>query len=56
LYHLRDAGATLAALDAYEGSEFERAVIEVDGEQAWIYMLRQLPEGAERIASGEFRG
>jgi len=40
LYRLREPEPTLAALDAYEGEEYERAVVEVEGSPAWIYRLR----------------
>jgi gamma-glutamylcyclotransferase (GGCT)/AIG2-like uncharacterized protein YtfP len=40
LYRLREPERTLAALDDYEGEEYERAVAEVEGAPAWIYRLR----------------
>jgi gamma-glutamylcyclotransferase (GGCT)/AIG2-like uncharacterized protein YtfP len=50
LYRLSDPEVTLKALDEYEGSEFERVV--VNG--AWIYQCRTQPEEHSRIASGDF--
>jgi gamma-glutamylcyclotransferase (GGCT)/AIG2-like uncharacterized protein YtfP len=50
LYQLRDPETTLKALDEYEGSEFERVVIN----NAWLYQFKDpLPEHS-RIASGDF--
>jgi gamma-glutamylcyclotransferase (GGCT)/AIG2-like uncharacterized protein YtfP len=50
LYRLNSAEATLAALDEYEGDEFERVVIN----GAWIYQYKEpLPESS-RILSGDF--
>ena len=40
LYRLREPERTLAALDDYEGEEYERTVVEVEGSPAWIYRLR----------------
>lgn len=54
LFRLHDPEPTLAALDEYEGEDFERVEIAVDGEPAWIYGLRRLPAGAKRISSGDF--
>jgi len=50
LYRLRDPETTLEALDEYEGSEFERVM--VDG--AWIYQCRNEPPEDSRIDSGDF--
>ena len=50
LYRLRDPEGTLAALDEYEGAEYERVII---GE-AWIYRLRVPPAESKRIESGDF--
>lgn len=50
LYRLRDQETTLKALDEYEGSEFERVV--VNG--AWIYQYETQPPEHSRIASGDF--
>lgn len=41
IYRLREPERTLAALDDYEGEEYERVVIEVEGSPAWIYRLRR---------------
>jgi gamma-glutamylcyclotransferase (GGCT)/AIG2-like uncharacterized protein YtfP len=40
LYQLRTPESTLAALDEYEGDEFERVVIDCGGRPAWIYQYR----------------
>jgi gamma-glutamylcyclotransferase (GGCT)/AIG2-like uncharacterized protein YtfP len=53
LYELHDA-ATLETLDDYEGPEFERVRIKVNGEAAWIYQFREEPARASRIESGDF--
>jgi len=50
LYRLADPGTTLKTLDEYEGSEFERVVME----GAWIYQYRNQPPEHSRIASGDF--
>ncbi len=41
LYRLETPVATLAVLDDYEGDEFERVVIDVGSERAWIYQHRK---------------
>jgi gamma-glutamylcyclotransferase (GGCT)/AIG2-like uncharacterized protein YtfP len=41
LYRLREPERTLAALDDYEGEEYERVMVEVEGAPAWIYRLRR---------------
>ena len=41
LYRLREPEQTLAPLDEYEGEDYERAVVEVEGSPAWIYRLRE---------------
>ena len=51
LYRLRDPETTLKALDEYEGSEFERVV--VNG--MWIYRFAAQPREHSRIVSGDFR-
>ena len=56
LYRLRTPSGTLAQLDEYEGEEFERVAVEVDGARAWIYRLRNVPASAPQIASGDFCG
>ncbi len=53
LYELQDA-ATLETLDDYEGSEFERVKIEVNGAAAWIYRFKEEPAPGSRIESGDF--
>ena len=53
LYELHDA-TTLETLDDYEGSEFQRVMILVNGEAAWIYQLREEPARGRRIDSGDF--
>jgi gamma-glutamylcyclotransferase (GGCT)/AIG2-like uncharacterized protein YtfP len=40
LYRLREPERTLVALDDYEGEEYERIVVDVEGSPAWIYRLR----------------
>jgi gamma-glutamylcyclotransferase (GGCT)/AIG2-like uncharacterized protein YtfP len=57
LYRLLDPQATLAALDDYEGEDFERVEIETLGpasEIAWIYRYKKNPPEDSRIASGDF--
>ncbi len=58
LYLIEDSRWTLAALDNYEGSSFERAKVEVQlasGQpvQAWVYIYRGQPSGP-RIRSGDW--
>jgi gamma-glutamylcyclotransferase (GGCT)/AIG2-like uncharacterized protein YtfP len=53
LYRLHDA-ATLDVLDDYEGEEYERVTIEVNGAPAWIYQFREEPAQGSRIESGDF--
>jgi gamma-glutamylcyclotransferase (GGCT)/AIG2-like uncharacterized protein YtfP len=43
LYRLHDPATILAALDEYEGEDYERAEIQVEGKTAWIYRLRRSP-------------
>jgi gamma-glutamylcyclotransferase (GGCT)/AIG2-like uncharacterized protein YtfP len=50
LYRLTDPAATLEALDDYEGSDFERVVIN----EAWIYRYKKDPPEHSRITSGDF--
>jgi len=40
LYRLREPERTLEALDDYEGEEYERVAMDVEGSPAWIYRLR----------------
>jgi|SRR5580704_10310251 gamma-glutamylcyclotransferase (GGCT)/AIG2-like uncharacterized protein YtfP len=50
LYRLSQPAATLKALDDYEGSEYERVMLN----GAWIYQYKlPLPESS-RILSGDF--
>lgn len=66
LYRLLDPAATLAALDGYEGVEFERVLVKADtsvgpagtsacATAAWIYLYRLSPPEQSRIVSGDFR-
>jgi hypothetical protein len=41
LHRLREPERTLEALDDYEGEEYERVVVDVEGSPAWIYRLRE---------------
>jgi gamma-glutamylcyclotransferase (GGCT)/AIG2-like uncharacterized protein YtfP len=50
LYRLSDPETTLRVLDEYEGSEFERVVLN----GAWIYQYGNQPPEDSRIASGDF--
>jgi gamma-glutamylcyclotransferase (GGCT)/AIG2-like uncharacterized protein YtfP len=54
LYRLNDPESTLKALDEYEGSEFERVIVPVMMNAAWIYQYRQQPRSDLRIVSGNF--
>jgi len=54
LYRLRDAATTLAALDAYEGEDFERVKTVTPHGEAWIYQYRREPAAETRIVSGDF--
>ena len=51
LYRLNTPERTLAALDEYEGEEFERVVVK----GAWLYQYKGDPPEEARIASGDFR-
>jgi gamma-glutamylcyclotransferase (GGCT)/AIG2-like uncharacterized protein YtfP len=60
LFRLRNADSTLATLDAYEGSEFERvsATAELPGGErlpCWIYEYKWDVADDRRIVSGEYR-
>jgi gamma-glutamylcyclotransferase (GGCT)/AIG2-like uncharacterized protein YtfP len=51
--------AALKWLDAYEGDEYERTICSVrlaGGEaiDAWVYLLRNVPERAKRIGDGRW--
>lgn len=61
LWTLREPEAALAALDAYEGSEFTRARVSVIAESgaastAWIYWYNRPTGGLVPILSGRFAG
>ena len=50
VYRLRDPETTLKTLDEYEGSEFERVVVNGN----WIYQYRAQPPDDSQIPSGDF--
>jgi gamma-glutamylcyclotransferase (GGCT)/AIG2-like uncharacterized protein YtfP len=59
VYRLREPGATLAELDAYEGVEYQRVAVDArldTGEitPAWVYIYRPPVDEAKRIQSGDF--
>ena len=55
LYRLKDAAATLAAMDAYEGDEYPRVAVPVKGHgRAWVYEYPGDVTGMARIESGDF--
>ncbi|HVW86844.1 MAG TPA: gamma-glutamylcyclotransferase family protein [Bryobacteraceae bacterium] len=54
LYRLSDPDRLIPILDEYEGPDFERVLIDVAGQAAWIYQFRSRPPIAARIASGDF--
>ncbi|HLJ44920.1 MAG TPA: gamma-glutamylcyclotransferase family protein [Bryobacteraceae bacterium] len=59
VFQMHDSDALLEALDAYEGSTYERVWCPIemeDGEQAtaWVYTFRESIEGKPRIKSGDF--
>jgi gamma-glutamylcyclotransferase (GGCT)/AIG2-like uncharacterized protein YtfP len=62
LYRLKNAGATLAELDDYEGPEYTRVMVRVtpattgDGtaHSAWIYQYGMEPPAGLQIPSGDF--
>jgi gamma-glutamylcyclotransferase (GGCT)/AIG2-like uncharacterized protein YtfP len=54
IFHLIEPGATLAALDEYEGPEFERSVVSIAGAfDCWIYWYVGPAQGVP-IASGDW--
>jgi gamma-glutamylcyclotransferase (GGCT)/AIG2-like uncharacterized protein YtfP len=53
LYLLREPERTLQELDAYEGSEFERVLVNCP-EPAWIYRYNLPTLESSRIQSGDF--
>jgi gamma-glutamylcyclotransferase (GGCT)/AIG2-like uncharacterized protein YtfP len=55
LYRLHTPEMTLAVLDEYEGEEFERVVVHIFNNGAWIYQYKGDPQEDTRIASGDFR-
>jgi gamma-glutamylaminecyclotransferase len=59
VYLLNTPSSTLSALDAYEGSEFERQIVPVlleDGRnlEAWAYIYCPETATKPRIASGDY--
>jgi gamma-glutamylcyclotransferase (GGCT)/AIG2-like uncharacterized protein YtfP len=59
VYRLRDPAQTLAVLDEYERTEYERVMTDArldSGEttRAWVYVYRLPVEEARRIKSGDF--
>jgi gamma-glutamylcyclotransferase (GGCT)/AIG2-like uncharacterized protein YtfP len=55
LWQLTNPAGTLAALDDYEGEEYQRVLTTVGtGQTAWIYQYATQPDPARRIASGDF--
>ncbi len=59
LYRLKSHGGTLAQLDAYEGNEFRRKSVIVEGENrkqidCWIYLFTGKVKAAKRIPSGDY--
>ena len=52
-----DSESTLAALDEFEGDEYERRELLLADPpvKAWVYLLRQAPEGRPRVESGCWR-
>ena len=44
-----------AFLDDYEGEEYERRLIDVDGEQAWTYVWLGAVASPDRISDGRFK-
>jgi gamma-glutamylcyclotransferase (GGCT)/AIG2-like uncharacterized protein YtfP len=51
----RVGDATLAALDEYEGTEYNRVSVEVGGiGRAWVYEFAGEVSGMARIESGDF--
>ena len=59
LYRLESPGGTLAQLDAYEGNEFQRKSVIVEGEKkiqirCWIYVFTGKVSEAKRIPSGDY--
>jgi len=61
VFQMHDPDALLEALDAYEGSSYERVWCPIemeDGEQAtaWVYTYRESIEGKPQIESGVFDG
>jgi len=56
LWRLKNAARTLAALDNYEGPEYQRVQVELESprEQAWIYLYVSEVRAENRIESGDF--
>ncbi len=53
VFHLAEPGVVLAALDEYEGPEFERAVVTAGPLECWIYWYVG-PAAGRLIASGDW--
>lgn len=53
IFHLENPAAILSELDRYEGPEYERAVIAVNGIECWIYWYVGVEPG-HLIASGDW--
>jgi gamma-glutamylcyclotransferase (GGCT)/AIG2-like uncharacterized protein YtfP len=49
-----EAESTLDALDEFEGNEYERRELSLldPPEKAWVYVLRNAPQGRPRVQSG----
>jgi gamma-glutamylcyclotransferase (GGCT)/AIG2-like uncharacterized protein YtfP len=59
IYRLREPAATLADLDVYEGTEYERVLVDARLDsgrttRAWVYVYRQPVDESRRIKSGDF--
>lgn len=53
IFHLAEPGTLLAALDEYEGPEFERAIVMAGALECWIYWYVGSDAGRP-IASGDW--
>jgi gamma-glutamylcyclotransferase (GGCT)/AIG2-like uncharacterized protein YtfP len=54
VYTLSNPVEILGMLDEYEGSQYERVLVDCGGEQVWIYRYREQPDESTRIVSGDF--
>ncbi len=59
LVELRDLAAALALMDAYEGEDFERVLLQVNTEGgaapwAWCYQLAAVHKAGETIPGGDW--